>query len=251
LGEWQRSRLLWLGLSASRVAVVVNSCELEPVSAEAMTAKQAIGADRNRPVRLLHLSSLIDTKGFPEYLEALRSLSSRTGPEFEAVLCGRLVSSEFSDRFLDAASAESWIEREMAKINQSARARVKWIKGAVGAQKAALFREADIFVLPTRYSVEAQPLVLLEAMASGCAIVTTRAGEIPTILDEHSAVFLGKGTSAELAAAIESLLADGGARAQLAEAGHERFLQRYTVEHHLDEWEHLLDSSAGRREDAE
>jgi glycosyltransferase involved in cell wall biosynthesis len=225
----------------------VNSCDLEPVSPEALAAKHAGGAGSARPVRLLHLSSLIDTKGYPEYLAALSLLSGLAGAEFEAVLCGRMVSSEFSDRFRDAASAQTWIESEMAKINRGGRARVKWIKGAVGAEKTALYREADIFVLPTRYSVEAQPLVLLEAMASGCAILTTRAGEIPTILDERSAVFLEEATAAGVAAALETLITDGGARARLARAAHQRFLQNYTVERHLDQWERLLDPSSGRR----
>ena len=110
-----------------------------------------------------------------------------------------------------------------------------------------MFREADIFVLPTRYAVEAQPLVLLEAMASGCAIVTTRAGEIPTILDEKSCIFLGECTTSALTLAIKSLIEDDATRLRLCIAGNRRYVERFGIECHLDQWERLL-QSPGRAE---
>jgi glycosyltransferase involved in cell wall biosynthesis len=240
VGEQQRARLIALGIPQTRVAIVVNSCELELAPDEAVAAKHPPAADPVRAVRCLYLSSLIDTKGFPEYLEALHRLSALAGPPVEAVLCGRLVASEFSSRFHDAASAEAWIETRIVEINRRERVRVRWVKGAAGADKAALFREAELFVLPTRYAVEAQPLVLLEAMASGCAIITTRVGEIPTILDDHSAMFLPTASTDALTTALQTLVADAPARARLAHAAHARFRECYQVERHLDQWETLL-----------
>ena len=240
LGERQRARLVALGLPENRVVVVVNSCDLEPLPAAAVAAKYPPAADPDRPVRCLYLSTLYDTKGFPEYLEALHRLSTLDGPRIEAVLCGRLGASEFASRFHDLPKAEAWIEQQIAEINRSPRVRARWIKGAVGADKAALYREAELFVLPTRYAVEAQPLVLLEAMASGCAIITTRAGEIPTILDDHSAMFLATATTDALAPALQTLVADAAARGRLACAAHARFMERYQLERHLDQWEALL-----------
>ena len=243
VGERQRARLIALGVREDRVVVVVNSCDLKIASVEAVAAKHPGAANSNGAVRCLHLSSLIDTKGFPEYLEALHRLAALAGPRIEAVLCGRLVASEFSSRFRDAASAEAWIENQIAAINRGARVRVRWIKGAAGAEKAALFREAEVFVLPTRYAVEAQPVVLLEAMASGCAIVTSRAGEITTILDGDCAVLLETPGADALATALQTLVTDASARARLARAAHVRFVDRYQPERHWDEWEALLDSA--------
>lgn len=240
VGERQQARLIELGVPRERVRVVVNTCVLDPALPSAVVAKHPVAGDVNRVVRCLHLSSLIDTKGFPEYLEALRRISVSSGPRIEAVLCGRLVGSEFSERFRDAAAAEKWIEEQIGEINRSPGVRVQWIKGAAGADKATLFREAEIFVLPTRYAVEAQPLVLLEAMAAGCAIVTTRAGEIPTILDHETAVFLETTGCEAIVDELQKLAADAGARSRLARAAHARFVVRYRLERHLDTWERLL-----------
>ncbi len=242
LGKRQSDRLIGLGIEAKRIEIVVNSCALPPISEMQLREKQAARSRRDKPLRILHLSSLIATKGFPEFLEALETLAGdRAIPAIEAVLCGCVTASEFQERFRDDAAAEDWIEKRMAAINRSPRVRVRWVRGAVGAEKEQLFRAADIFVLPTRYAVEAQPLVLLEAMASGCAIVTTAVGEIPTILDGESALFLGAGSTAELAAALRRLAAAPGTIGRLAEAAHRRFLERYQITRHLDGWEARLE----------
>ena len=240
LGERQRARLLALGVPEERVTVLVNSCAEQPVSVAAAAAKHPARGERTDAVRCLHLSSLIDTKGFPEYLEAFLLLSELPGRGIDAVLCGRLIPSEFSGRFPDVVAAEAWITEQMALINRGPRVRIRWVKGAVGREKSGLFRDAQVFVLPTRYAVEAQPLVLLEAMASGCAIVTTRAGEIPTILDEGSAILLPEGSAAAVATALQALVSDAAARARLAGSAHARYLGEYRLERHLDRWELLL-----------
>lgn len=240
LGERQKARLVALGIPGSRLVVVVNTCDLEPASAGSLSAKHSRVTDPGRPVQLLYLSSLIDTKGYPEYLESLHRLATLGGPMIEAVMCGRLIASEYSDRFKDTAEAEAWICGKMAAINGSARVRVRWIKGAVGVEKAALFRDAEVFVLPTRYAVEAQPLVLLEAMASGCAIVTTQVGEIPTILDRDSAALLEVPSADELAAVLQALVGDPEERARLSRTAHARFVNGLGIEPHLDAWEAIL-----------
>jgi glycosyltransferase involved in cell wall biosynthesis len=240
LGEGHRERLVSLGYPRERIAVLVNSCEIQPLSQQAFAAKLTAEAGSRGPVRCLHLSSLIDTKGFPEYLEALGALSKADGPRIEAVLCGRLAASEFSGRFGDLAAARRWILERISEINRGSRVRVRWIEGAVGEEKAALFRNADIFVLPTRYAVEAQPLVLLEAMASGCAIITSAAGEIRAILDDSTALFLPNVSARSVESALATLAGDAVLRARLALAAHGRFAADFCLERHLDAWERLL-----------
>jgi len=240
LGERQRQRLVELGIPAENIRIVVNSCDLAPIDADNLLAKHSPRAREPGVVTILYLSSLIDTKGYPEYLEALRSLSRSQGVQIEAVLCGKLVPSEFADRQVGAEQSECLIKGKIAEINLGSRVKARWVNGAVGAEKAALFRNADIFVLPTRYAVEAQPLVLLEAMASGCAIVTTRVGEITTILNGTCALFLEEPSVGALATALERLAEDAGQRRRIAIQAHARFGVRYSVGQHLDVWEDIL-----------
>jgi glycosyltransferase involved in cell wall biosynthesis len=247
LGQRQKARLVELGIPEGNVVVAVNTCTLAPVSREFLSEKQLSRAG-GRPVRLLHLGSLIDTKGFPEYLESLELLSALPGPALEAVLCGPVVPSEFSERFSSLESASAWIEEKLAAINKGPRVRARWIKGASGDEKQSLFRDADIFVMPTRYPVEAQPLVLLEAMASGASIVTTSIGEIPTILDGTCAVIMDRVSGSSLAEALQKLTASEPEMSRLACAALARFTGNYSVDRHIDLWEQMLGTAnPGRR----
>jgi glycosyltransferase involved in cell wall biosynthesis len=49
-------------------------------------------------------------------------------------------------------------------------------------KKEALYREADCFLFPTTYPAESFGLVLAEAMAHGCAVITTRWQAVPEVL---------------------------------------------------------------------
>ena len=96
--------------------------------------------------------------------------------------------------------------------------------------------------------VEAQPLVLLEAMASGCAIITTSVGEIPTILEGASAIFLAEGTADELSAALARLAAEPETIGRLARAAHQRFLANHEHGRHLGGWEARIGAGHADRE---
>jgi glycosyltransferase involved in cell wall biosynthesis len=49
-------------------------------------------------------------------------------------------------------------------------------------KKGVLYRQADCFIFPTTYPAESFGLVLVEAMAHGCAVVTTRWQAVPEVL---------------------------------------------------------------------
>jgi glycosyltransferase involved in cell wall biosynthesis len=92
----------------------------------------------------------------------------------------------------------------------------------------ALYAEHDIFVLPSL--VEGMPLVLLEAMASGMAVVTTESnGMTDLIEDSHEGLFVIPGDSDCLSIAIVRLCKDVGLQRQLGGAAQEK-MKRYTWE---------------------
>lgn len=237
LGEDHKQKLVDFGVNAEQIVVTPNTADVTPLSLDKVKAKQA-SVDK---VRLLHLSSLIDTKGYPDYLESLRYLKSEQN--VEAVLCGRITGSQFANRFKKEDEAEQWLGKTLGDLKQLPNLEVSWVKGAWGADKDKLFGEAHIFVFPSVYAVEAQPLVLLEAMASGCAIITTTVGEIRTILSEREALFLPDCEPKNIAQRIDELINDPELRTQLGLRGYERFVNEFSMQKFKERWHDLLKSA--------
>ncbi|NET57549.1 MAG: glycosyltransferase [Symploca sp. SIO2E6] len=77
--------------------------------------------------------------------------------------------------------------------------------GALAQQELAqLMRICNTFILTSAY--EGLPVVVLEALACGTPIVTTRCGETPNLLDAHSGVVCQERTTAAIADALRQVL---------------------------------------------
>lgn len=89
-----------------------------------------------------------------------------------------------------------------------------------------LYREADIFVLPTR--ADCYSLVCMEALASGLPCVTTRVGGIADILDDgETGYLLGVEDAAGLGDVLEGLIADPARRREMGERGRAAAVTRF------------------------
>jgi glycosyltransferase involved in cell wall biosynthesis len=77
-----------------------------------------------------------------------------------------------------------------------------------------VYRAADIFVMPSL--AEGLPLAMVEAMASGLAIVATDIPEHRQVADETAIRFVPPGDPAALARAIDDLAADEASRRSMA-----------------------------------
>jgi glycosyltransferase involved in cell wall biosynthesis len=95
----------------------------------------------------------------------------------------------------------------------------------------------DIFVLPSLS--ESFSNALMEAMASGCAVIASRAGGNPElVIPGETGLLFEAGQSDELAAALQRLGASAPLRQQLAERASEFVRSRFAVAvaaHRLEE----------------
>ena len=90
-----------------------------------------------------------------------------------------------------------------------------------------VLRRNEIYVHPCLWE-EAFGLTLVEAMASGCAAVASRAGGIPEIIEhERSGLLVERGDVEALAQALRRLLLDPDLRRTLGRAGRERAVRRF------------------------
>lgn len=97
------------------------------------------------------------------------------------------------------------------------------------SEVAGLLRAIDIFVLPSRS--EALSNALMEAMACGCAVVATRVGGNPELVEDgKTGLLVAPGDAGELASALRFLVENGPARARLAESAATFVRSRFSAE---------------------
>lgn len=167
------------------------------------------------PPRVLYFSNLLIDKGPLDLLEASRILS-KDGVRHQLSFVGDPRQEAVSTQ-LQAAQAES-------------AGGISVRPGVFGDEKWPMLTAADIFVLPS-WS-ECLPLVIIEAMAAGLAIVATDVGGVADLLDDGKAGLLVRAREpVELAAAIARLCEDRDLRASLGRAARARYLEKYTINH--------------------
>lgn len=198
-------------LAPHRVAVVPNGIA-DP------------GAPRPRPhtppFQVLFLGLCSEDKGLfiaaSAVLAANRAASAANdAPDFTLIAAGP---------FPDDATAELFKE-----LCRQYPATLRHAGAVNGAEKDTLFRHSHCLCLPTRYSAEGQPLVLLEAMAHDLPVIATRWRAIPATLPPE-AMLVEPGDADALVDALIQL------RKCPPPAGvfRRHYLDRFTNSRHLD-----------------
>lgn len=175
-------------------AVVPNTIdEALLCSAEDLAAKRA----RRRtggPLRLLFLSHMIPSKGYLDVVHAVGVLRRR-GVPVRADFVGRWDSEGSRADFTEAVAAHGLGD-------------IVTYHGGIHDRAVAkqFYLDADVFLLPTYYSTEAQPLTVIEAMNAGTPVVVTAHAGLPDVAREDiEGHLVPKRDPDALAAAVERL----------------------------------------------
>jgi glycosyltransferase involved in cell wall biosynthesis len=165
------------------------------------------------PLRLVYLGRLVANKGLFDTVEALALL--------------RNMGIEANMTFAGTGPDES---RLMKRVDELGLADRVVFKGTVrGPAKNALWREADVLVFPT-YHLEGLPYTLLEGMAARAVPVICPVGGIPEAMEHgKQGLFVPPKDPTQLAGAIQRLHDNRAELDEMACAGRERVLDRYTV----------------------
>jgi glycosyltransferase involved in cell wall biosynthesis len=218
LGQtWRKFVIARAPETADRVAIVPN--------AAARPVRPHVGGGEK--VHILFLGRINDMKGAPQLGEALRRM--RDLPNWRATLAG--------DGHVEAARAKTAEYGLADRVD---------LPGWVGPDRVAeLIASTDILVLPS--FIENLPLSIIEAMASGVAVVATPVGAVPDIIrDGETGLLVPAGDVDALEAALTRLVRDGTLRRRLGAAGLALHRERLDLAPFADTMQRLWAEAAGR-----
>lgn len=171
----------------------------------------AADGERSQTTRVLCVGRLSPEKGQTLLLKAIADLRASGIDTIQLTLVG--------DGPLRAA-----LERECSELRL---ADVVTFAGAVDQDAMPeYYRRADVFCQPS--FMEGIPVVLMEAMASGLAVVSSGVAGIPELIDDgESGILVRPGRTDELARAIAELARDPARREALGRRGRETVLRDF------------------------
>lgn len=126
-------------------------------------------------------------------------------------------------------SAEEKAEFDQLVAHPETEGSIEYVGFVSGEQKHRFLREADLFCFPTFYENENQPVNLIEAMAFGLPILTTRWRSIPEWFPRNYAGLVDICSPEQVASTMLALMAG-----EPGDALRENFLKDFTLEQYLN-----------------
>jgi len=208
-----------LHLSPNAITVVHNGIVAPAVGDRGCVRREL--AIQPEELLIVSVGNLYPVKGHQVLLEALIRLKTQSDlPRWRVALAGR--------------------GREMDRLKQFAEAhgldRVHFLGHRPDVPD--ILAAADAWVMPSLS--EGLPLALLEAMFAGKAIIASRVGGIPEVIDaERDGILVPPNDPLALGGALARLLADAELRTRLARAARQRAASEFSVGHMTDAYERL------------
>ncbi|PQJ75236.1 MULTISPECIES: glycosyltransferase family 4 protein [Polaribacter] len=164
-------------------------------------------------IKIVFLSNLMEEKGIFNLLEALKQLEAEN-IQYEAKIAGNI-----------DGSLEYKI---LSKINELKN--TQYVGIVSGEDKKQLLQWSTIFILPTFYKMEGQPISILEALATENLIITTNFAGIPDILKEGiNGFFVDAENSNDIVMRLLEIDKNKSIIKQIATNNKNYFLDNFTV----------------------
>jgi len=217
VSEKNIEELLRYRIPKAKIRVIDNGIDMDRFNREiqAGAIKKELGLLENSKV-VGTIGRLGDEKGQIYLLQAARGV----------------VEKEKSVRFLIVGDGplREYLKEETAKLGIADSVTFTGYRQDIPELLSAM----DLFILPS--IKEALPMVLLEALAARKAVIATRVGAIPKVVNNENGIMVDPGDAAGLQDAILSLLANEEKRREYASAGYDTVKTHFSLERMRSEY---------------
>lgn len=174
------------------IYAAVNAFDFDPV----------FGKQKNgNSINVLFMSRFVKAKGIYEIVDSIDPIT-KMNPNTEI-------------NFLFAGDGEDKLELEeyINKLNLGDK--VRFLGYLKGTEKRKAYLESDIFLFPSYYG-EGCPAVILEAMAAGLPVITTKVGALEDIIENYkNGIIINEKSVNEIIEGVHHLISNGKLRDEI------------------------------------
>ncbi|MBN1970514.1 MAG: glycosyltransferase family 4 protein [Candidatus Delongbacteria bacterium] len=182
--------------------------------------------------QLMYLSNMIISKGFWDVLFALDILINKKGLKVECVFAGSFISAVDDPKGSNVKSTEEAFFRYIK--NKKLSNNVRYFPFLFDKEKIEAFKLAHVFLLPSYYVNEGQPVSVLEAMAYGVVPIVTKHRLIPSMIKNNSGYFVLPRSPNDISEVIHHLMMNPEIYNRSSQASYELYLESFTSEKYLN-----------------
>lgn len=196
-GQYMKNQYSFLDSFEKKVKVIPNGLPI--VGKNAMQEKKY---SPEYPFKMYYLSNLIWSKGYFDVLQAVELLVNKFGKSVECIFSGNFLSSVDDEKpgISNKEDFDKYIKKHhLEKV-------VSYYPGMYGDQKDETFATSNVFLLPSYYINEGQPVSIIEAMAYGCVPIVTNYRHIPMMVNPENGCFVKPQCPEQIAETIVQLM---------------------------------------------
>jgi glycosyltransferase involved in cell wall biosynthesis len=188
-----------------------------------LEARQRLTPGEGRAITVLFLAHCTREKGLFDTLEGVAQANSKLKKTNSSFRLRLKVAGEFFN-----PQEEAEFKQRVSQLQREFGTEVEYVGFLSGEAKHEAFASSDCFCFPTYYGAESFGLVIVEAMAYGLPVVTTRWRSIPELFPPDYPGLVDPKSPEQIADALIRLVP-----MDLAKSQRNQFLQHFTLQRHL------------------
>lgn len=209
----------FLAFPKMKLEVVPNAVSKELENLEIVFPKEK---------RVLFLSNIMASKGIIEFLIAVKELL-KDDNSIRIDIAGDFI----SDNYLTKYQIKKKFFDLFEGLKNDFPKRIFYHGPVSGPKKITLLKSSSIFILPTYYLTEAYPISILEAMAAGNAIITSKHNYLEKIISEKHGQTIPIKDSSHIIYSIKKLFYDQH-KLQLIQKNNMMYSKKHNIGSHLN-----------------
>jgi len=182
----------------------------------------------NYPPNIAYVGRIDPSKNLEILLKALHKIKSKTNLGFKGYICGPISEPKLAIKL-----------KNMVKNMQLSNQVILNFEGLNPSEVPNFLKSVDIFVYPS--ICDWFPNSVLEAMASGCAVITTDVGgQTELIQNKVNGIIIPTNNADALSEVLIELITNPSQIVKLGQSAQETIHRYFSFEHYLDKIEKLL-----------